>query len=87
MVLAGDRLFLAGWRDAMAVEVKTGRALNPRNPDPRPAFLWVLSTKDGERLAEYDLDCELAFDAMSAAYGRLFLSTKDGTIRCMDAAD
>jgi outer membrane protein assembly factor BamB len=87
MVLAGDRLFLAGWHDAMAVEEKTGRALHPRNPDPRAAFLWVLSTKDGKRLAEYELDCEPAFDAMSAAYGRLFLSTKDGSIRCMGAAD
>jgi len=87
MVLAGSSLFLAGWRDAFAIEEKTGRALDPAKPDPRPALLWAMATADGKTLVEYDLDCEPAFDALIAAYGRLYLSLKDGSLLCMGKAD
>ena len=82
MVLAGDTLFLAGWRDAVAVQEGTGRPLDPDNAYPRPAFLWVLSTADGKTVAEHKLDCEPVFDGLIAAYGRLFLSMQDGSVRC-----
>ncbi|MFP4058463.1 MAG: PQQ-binding-like beta-propeller repeat protein [Candidatus Brocadiia bacterium] len=82
MVLAGDRLFLAGWRDAVAVHERTGRPLDPDQPDPRPAFLWVRSATDGAEEAAYPLDAEPVFDGLIAAYGRLFLSAQDGTVRC-----
>jgi len=83
MVLADDRLFLAGWRDAVAVQERTGRPLDADNPYPRPAFLWVLSTVDGKRVAERKLDGEPVFDGLIAAYGRLFLSMQDGSVRCL----
>jgi len=85
MVLAGDVLFLAGWVDALAIREKTGRPLDPDNPDPRPAFLRAVSPADGKKLAEYDLDCEPVFDGMAAAYGRLYVPLKDGTVLCMGA--
>ena len=82
MVLAGDVLFLAGWRDAVAIRPKTGRALDPQNPDPRPAVLRALSTTDGKTLAEHQLAGEPIFDGLIAAYGKLFLSMKDGALLC-----
>jgi len=85
MVLAADRLFLAGWRDGVVIEERTGRPLDPHSPDPRPAFLWILSTADGHTIAEHGLPCEPVFDGLSAAYGRLFLSLKDGSVVCMGA--
>ena len=86
-LLAGDTLFLAGWQDAVAIQEKTGRPLDPKKPDPRPACLWTLSTADGKTLSEHKLDCEPVFDGLIAAYNKLFLSMKDGTIRCFGGAE
>ncbi|MHC4226791.1 MAG: hypothetical protein ACYSW0_05125, partial [Planctomycetota bacterium] len=47
------------------------------------AVLWVVSTQDGEKLAEYRLGSLPVFDGMAAAYGRLYISTQDGSIMCM----
>ena len=82
MILAADHLFLAGWIDALAIQERTGRALNPKNPDPRDSVLRVLSTADGTQLAEYRLSSEPAFDGLCAARGRLYLTLKDGTALC-----
>ncbi|MFW6162422.1 MAG: PQQ-binding-like beta-propeller repeat protein, partial [Planctomycetota bacterium] len=87
MVLADERLFLAGWRDAVVVQEKTGRPLDPDNPRPRPTSLWVLATADGKTLATYPLDAEPVFDGMAAAYGRLYLPLQDGTVRCLGASE
>jgi len=78
MVLAGDRLVAAGPPDVVP------------DDDPYAAFegrkgarLWVVSTEDGRRLAEYPLDRLPVFDGLSAARGRLYLATDDGRITCM----
>ncbi|MFQ6132883.1 MAG: PQQ-binding-like beta-propeller repeat protein [Armatimonadota bacterium] len=86
MVLAGDVLLVAGWLDALAIEERTGIALYPAAPDPRPAVLRALSTRDGKTITEYGLSREPVFDGMCAAYGRLFISLKDGTVLCMGAS-
>jgi len=83
MVLAGDVLFLAGWLDAVAIRPRTGRPLDPENPDPRSTVLRAVSTADGTTIAEYPLDCEPAFDGLIAADRRLYLSQKDGSVVCM----
>jgi hypothetical protein len=77
MVLAADKLFLAGPPDVM-----------PGN-DPYAAFegrrgaqLWVVSAGDGEKLAEYPLDSLPAFDGLIAAAGQLYLATADGKLTC-----
>jgi hypothetical protein len=85
MVLAGDVLLVAGWLDALAIRERTGRALDEAPPDRRPAVLRALSTSDGETIAQRSLPIEPVFDGMSAAYGRLFLSLKDGAVVCMGA--
>ncbi len=83
MVLAGQKLLLAGWLDAVAVELKTGRPLSKENPDPHDAVLRVYSTKTGKRLSEYKLPCQPTFDGIAAARGQLFISMKNGKIVCM----
>ena len=77
MVLAGDKLFMAGPPDVV-----------PKD-DPYAAFdgklgakLWVVSAEDGKKLAEYALDGQPAFDGLIAAAGRLYLATEDGRLLC-----
>ncbi len=77
MVLAGDKLFMAGPPDVVP------------DDDPYAAFdgrlgakLWVVSAADGEKLAEYPLDSLPAFDGLIAAASRLYLATADGKLLC-----
>jgi len=82
MVLAGDRLFLAGTPD-----VKDAK-------DPWSAFLGkkgggllVLAADDGKRLSEYELEAPPVWDGMAVAAGRLYISTRNGEIVCMGEND
>lgn len=49
------------------------------------AVLYVVSTADGKKLAEYKLDSPPVFDGMAAANGRLYLVSNDGKILCFGA--
>ncbi len=78
MVLAGQRLFLAGPPDIAPEQ------------DPLAAFegrqgsrLWVVSADDGERLHEYEMKTMPAFDGMIATDGRLYIVTEDHKIICL----
>ncbi len=78
MVLAGNRLLLAGPPDVVPED------------DPLAAFegwrgarLWAVSAADGAKLAEYPLEDPPVFDGMAAARGRLFLAMKGGKVICM----
>jgi len=80
LVLAGDRLVLAGTPDVV-----------PKD-DPYAGIegrlggrLWVVSTADGSRLTERMLDRPPVFDGMSAAGGRLYLALDDGRVVCLGA--
>ncbi len=77
LVLAGDKLFVAGAPDILKPD------------DPLASFegraggkLWAMSAKDGRRLAEYELDSPPIFDGLIAARGRLYLCTKNGNLIC-----
>ena len=75
MVLAGDTLFVAGPHgethlDLDAWEGKQGISLQ------------AISTSSGKPIAKLPLDELPIFDGMAAAKGRLFLSMKDGSVRC-----
>lgn len=77
MVLADDRLFMAGTPDVVPED------------DPYAAFegrkgaqLWVVSATDGYKLAQYPLESLPAFDGLIAAAGRLYLVTADGKLLC-----
>ena len=85
MVLATDRLFIAGWIDDMIVELKTGRPKDPSNPDPHVAVMRIYSTADGTQLHELSLPDDPVYDGMAAAGDSIYISTKDGSISCFAA--
>ena len=78
MLLAGDRLFIAGTPDVVPEDDPLA-ALEGR----MGGILRVVSAKDGSTLAEYPLDSNPVFDGLSAAGGRLIMTTKSGEIICM----
>lgn len=76
MVLAGDILFVAG-PSADAV-------MGPQAPDEKQgSVLMAVSATDGRELAQCRLDSCPVFDGMAAAYGRLYISIKDGSLLCL----
>jgi outer membrane protein assembly factor BamB len=75
MVLVGNVLFAAGWKDS----VRLSKDLAPAGND---SVLAVMSAADGEVMDEYSLAAEPVFDGMAAAYGKLYLSLKDGSVVC-----
>jgi hypothetical protein len=82
MVVAGDRLVLAGWLDGMHVEKMTGLPAGGK-PVDRVSVLRVYSAKGGSRISEYRLESEPVWDGAAVAYGRLFLSLKSGKVVCL----
>jgi len=77
MVLAADRLFVAGPPDIV----------DPDDPwasyeGRKGAQLEVYSKDDGKQTKVMDLPAVPVYDGMAAADGRLFISFEDGTIRC-----
>jgi hypothetical protein len=78
MVLAGDKLFIAGPPDVI-----------PEN-DPLAAFegrqgadLWAVSVLTGEKLSEIQhLKSPPVYDGLIAAEGCLYISTADSCVRC-----
>ncbi len=96
MVLSKDRLFIAGPPD-LADETKMlgylpgaddaiNKQLAAQNAawqGKRGGLLRAVSLEDGQKLAECTLDSVPVFDGMSAAGGRLFLTTIDGKVVCV----
>jgi hypothetical protein len=77
MVCAGDRLVLAGPPDEVPSD------------DPFASFegklgakLVVVSASDGKVLSRRELKHKPAFDGMSVADGRVFISLKNGEVAC-----
>jgi outer membrane protein assembly factor BamB len=96
MVLANDRLFVAGPRDVVDEKQMWGRSNETAFQEKmreqaawlegaRGGVLQVFSKKDGTKLAEHTLDCLPAFDGLIAAAGKLYLVTRDGSICCYGA--
>ena len=96
MVLAGDRLFIAGHPDVVDEE----RAFNRLNQEKfqrklhrqraalegkEGALLRVVSPADGSKLAQYRMDSPPRWDGMAAANGRLYVATLDGELLCLGA--
>ena len=80
MVLVGQRLYVAGWLDQLAVQAGTGVAVS-KNP-AGPPRLWGLSTADGSKVAELPLSAPPVFDGLIAANEKLYVSTSDGKLTC-----
>ena len=93
MLLADKRLFIAGAPDQLdeeeAYRNKESMALQSKLFEHEKslvglsnALLWIVSTVDGTKLAEYPLDRAPVWDGMAAANDRLFISSMDGSIQC-----
>ncbi len=93
MVKAGDTLFVAGPPDVLdeeeayrdhftpAVQEKI-RAQDAALLGKKGGILRGFSAESGEKLLDLKLDAMPAWDALSAAGGRLYLAATDGTVRC-----
>jgi len=93
MVLANDRLFIAGPRDVVDEKKMWGRS-NEKAFQEKMAeqaawlagrhggVMQVFSKTDGKKLAEHKLECLPAFDGLIAANGSLYMVTEDGSILC-----
>ena len=86
MVLANETLFVAG------PPVESNRI--PQQPIDADPFsealeargcgkLRAVSADNGKTLADYDLKSSPVFDGMATAYGRLYISMKDGSVLCL----
>jgi hypothetical protein len=93
MVLANDRLFIAGPRDVADEKELWGRSnekIFKQKMAQQAAWLkgehgsimQVFSKKDGRKLAEKELPYLLAFDGLVAANNRLYMATECGSIIC-----
>ncbi len=78
MVLAGDRVFLAGPPEPFATDDPTASWEGRLG-----GHLWAVTASGGHTLAEYPLTAPPVFDGMAAAGGRLYLATVDGRVMCM----
>ncbi len=96
MVLAGDRLIVAGPPDTLNEEAAVARRFDD---DVRKAIaaqmaslqgkagarLQVIATADGKTRAEVRLDALPVWDGMAAAGGRLYLAQVGGKVVCLEA--
>jgi len=78
MVLAGDKLYIAGTRDLV----------DPQDPwafieGRGGGVLCVYSASDGSKQKEIDLESPPVFNAMCVAGARLYMSTIAGTVVCI----
>ena len=88
MALGGDRIAVAGPVDLG--KKAEGKALAFTNePEARAAFegkkgvfLRIVNAADGKTVSQSSLPAMPAFDGMSTADGKLYISLKDGTVRC-----
>lgn len=80
MLLAGRTVFVAG--APLIFELDD---LEATYKGRYGGVLWAASAVDGSKLAEYKLDVLPAWDAMAAAYGKLFIANQDGGVECWDA--
>ena len=78
MVLAGDKLFAAGFPDSIDSE-------NPwaSFKGEKGALLNAYSTKDGSLLSSQKLPASATFDGMIAVNEKLYLVTDDHRLICM----
>ncbi len=93
MVLANDRIFVAGPRDVADEKALWGRSNEKEYQEKMTlqaewlkgkhgGVMQVFAKDTGEKLSEQKLDYLPAFDGMAAADGRLFMVTECGSLLC-----
>jgi len=95
IVLAGGTLFVAGPPDLLDEQQAFSRMDDPnvrRNLEDhaasfkgeKGAILMAVSAANGKVLAQYDLDNAPVFDGLIAANSRLYMTTTNGQVLCME---
>ena len=82
MVLAGERLLLAGPPDLQDPDEALW-AIDGR----KGSLLWVLSSESGRKQAEYRLESIPVLHGMAVAGGSLYVSCADGKVVCLASTD
>jgi outer membrane protein assembly factor BamB len=93
MVLAGGTLFIAGPPDILSEDDAFNRPNDPQviaraieqdeaYEGKRGALLMGVAAVDGEPSFRLDLPAPPVWDGMASAYGKLFISLRDGTVAC-----
>jgi hypothetical protein len=82
MVLARDRLYLAGPPD-----LEPGQEAADAMRGLKGARFWVVSTSDGTKLTEIEMERAPVFDGLIAAFGRLYMVSRDGAIMCLGSKE
>ncbi|MCK5802923.1 MAG: PQQ-binding-like beta-propeller repeat protein [Lentisphaeria bacterium] len=94
MLVAGDRLFVAGPEDVLDETAALKAASQPKMQAAMSAqeealtgakggLLCVLDTTNGKTLQTHRLDTVPVWDGLAAARGCLYLVGVDGTVRCL----
>lgn len=96
MVLAGDKLIIAGPPDVIADESLEPAKYNLENilnkleeqnvtfAGKRHGMLMVVSTKDGKVLSEQNLQSPPVFNGMIVAGGSVFIADTEGRVVCYE---
>ena len=98
MVLADDKLFVAGPRDVFDEKEMWGRSneeifkegINEQMEWLRGehgSFIWVMSKEDGNILEQYKVDYMPVHDGLIAANGRLYMVTECGELICYKGSE
>ncbi len=87
MVIADEILFVAGPPELLSTNSEALSSLylsqaQATYEGKQGALLYAVSASDCRKLAEHRLESVPVFDGMAAAYGRLYISMKDGSLRC-----
>jgi outer membrane protein assembly factor BamB len=91
LAVAGDRVFLAGPRNVLhgiePKEIKRARALVREHAEEfagrKGGILWAVSTKDGRKVGEVELESPPVHQGLIAAGGALYMTTVDGRVVCL----
>lgn len=82
LVLTSQSLYVAG---PPAIRNEGGTDALENWQGKHGGRLWRLSVENGERTAAHHLPSPPVHEGLAAAYGKLFVSLKDGTVICLGA--
>jgi len=86
MVKAADVIFVAGTPAKFSSD-NSAKTYEAAYAGKMGGVLWAASAIDGEKIASYTLDAAPRWDGMAAAYGRLYVSLRNGQIVCFGQAE
>jgi outer membrane protein assembly factor BamB len=95
MVLAGERLFIAGPPDILNEYDAFAKSKDPemvrKYAEQQAAWdgmkggvLWAVSPRDGSKLSEIKIESLPVFDGLIAAGSRLYMTATDGRVICFE---